>query len=82
MDQDSAGQPANLAMLQQRFSQFEATFPATKISFEAPGQNGSGTQARFQVVLAAGGAGGQATPPEQAGGEALAEAPTASPAAP
>jgi multiple sugar transport system substrate-binding protein len=54
MDQDNAGQPANLAMLQQRFSQFEATFPGTKISFEAAGQNGSGTQAKFQVVLAAG----------------------------
>jgi multiple sugar transport system substrate-binding protein len=45
-------------MLQQRFAEFEQAFPGAKVGFEAAGQGGSGTQAKFQVVVAAG------TPPD------------------
>jgi multiple sugar transport system substrate-binding protein len=54
LDQGNAGEPANKAMLDRRFAEFEAANPGTKVSFEFVTPSGGTTEMKFGVLQAAG----------------------------
>ena len=54
LDQANAGEPANRSMLERQFAEFEAAFPGAKIAFDPVSEAGASTEAKFNVLLAAG----------------------------
>ncbi len=54
LEQGNAGEPANKAMLERRFAEFETANPGAKITFDVVTPSGASTEAKFGVLLAAG----------------------------
>src|SRR5262245_65527266 len=54
LDQASAGEPLNRAVLAKRFGEFWAAFPGAEISMDAVGDAAASTGEEFRILLAVG----------------------------